>query len=155
MMSPYRPPAAGAEPEIRQWLADWTTAFQTKNEAGMVALYAPDVVAYDLIPPLQYDGKDAYMKDWHDFFAGFQGPLTNEVKDCHISSSGNLAYAACLNHLGGTTTKGDKVDSWIRVTSVFRKVDGKWLDIHDHVSDPTDLATGKSLMDLKRSRSIK
>ena len=138
-----------AEPAIRQWLTDWTTAFQSKNIDGIKALYASDVVAYDVIPPLQYVGKDAYIKDYGDFFGSFQGPLMVEIKDCHISSSGNLAYAACLERFSGTTTKGQKVDSWIRETSVFRLADGKWLDIHDHASYPADMDSGKALMDLK------
>jgi ketosteroid isomerase-like protein len=137
-----------AEPEVRQWMADWTKAFGSRDLAGMNALYAADTRAYDLVPPLQYAGKDAYMKDWKDFFAEFQ-TLHTEMKDCHIQSSGNLATVECLNLLKGTSTKGEKMSSWLRVTTILRKDNGKWLDIHDHVSYPTDLATGKSVMDLK------
>jgi len=144
------PPAENsAVPDIQKWMADWTTAFQSKDEAGMAALYAPGLVAYDIVAPLQYAGKDAYMKDWHEFFTSFQGPLTTEFKDCHISSSGDLAYALCLERLAGTSTKGEKIDMWLRVTSIFHKEDGKWLDIHDHVSVPADMASGKAVMDLK------
>jgi len=138
-----------AEPEIRQWLNDWTAAFQTRNLDAISALYAPDVVAYDVIPPLQYVGKDVYMKDWKDFFGEFNGPLKNEMKDCHIQISGNLATVECLELLSGTTTKGKTINSWSRVTSILRKDNGKWLDIHDHASYPADDATGKALMDLK------
>jgi len=138
-----------AVPEAQQWLKDWTNAFQTKNSDAMSALYAQDVVAYDIIPPLQYAGKDAYMKDWKEFFAEFNGPLKTDMKDCHFQTSGNLAALECLTLLSGTTTKGETVNSWLRVTSILRKDNGKWLDIHDHASYPEDPATGKALEDLK------
>ena len=41
------------------------------------------------------------------------------------------------------------MDMWIRATSGLRKIKGKWLIVHDHVSVPADMATGKSAMDLK------
>jgi hypothetical protein len=41
------------------------------------------------------------------------------------------------------------MNMWIRDTTGLRKVNGKWLDFHDHVSVPVDLATGKAVMDLK------
>jgi len=138
-----------AAPEVQQWLNDFTNAFQTKNLDAMGALYAPDVVTYDVIPPLQYVGKDAYMKDWKDFFAGFNGPLKMDIKDCHIQSSGNLATVECLDFVSGTMTNGTAFNSWLRATTILRKDNGKWLDIHDHVSYPADMASGKALMDLK------
>ena len=34
-----------------------------------MSVYAPGdaVVAYDVVPPLQYKGKDAYRKDYQEF----------------------------------------------------------------------------------------
>jgi ketosteroid isomerase-like protein len=37
---------------------------------------------------------------------------------------------------------------WVRFTSCFRKIHGRWLDTHDHVSVPTDFDTGKARLDL-------
>jgi uncharacterized protein (TIGR02246 family) len=144
-----QPKASGSESEIRQFLADWDHAFQSKNVEAMSALYAPDVIAYDIIPPLQYIGKEAYMKDFQQFFASLQGQPIVEERDVHIVVSGNLADVFYLQHIGGSTVKGDKVGGWVRATAILRKQDGKWLDIHDHVSFPTNLDTGLSLMDLK------
>jgi ketosteroid isomerase-like protein len=44
---------------------------------------------------------------------------------------------------------GDITEFWARFTTGFHKVDGKWLDVHDHDSVPIDFATGKVLLDLK------
>ena len=44
---------------------------------------------------------------------------------------------------------GNEVGFWVRWTACFRKIDGNWLIVHDHVSVPTDFATGKALLDLE------
>jgi len=46
--------------------------------------------------------------------------------------------------LNGTLKSGQKSDVWVRVTSGFQKISGKWLNIHDHVSVPADFDSGKS-----------
>jgi ketosteroid isomerase-like protein len=42
-----------------------------------------------------------------------------------------------------TDKEGKQVQLAVRVTDVYRKSQGKWLIIHEHVSVPVDLATGK------------
>ena len=46
--------------EIRQWLDQWAKAFRAHDLNAIMSMYAPDVVAYDIVPPLQYVGKEAY-----------------------------------------------------------------------------------------------
>lgn len=136
------------EAEIRAWLDRWAKAFSARDTKAIMSMYAPDVLAYDLVPPLQYAGKDAYGKDYETFLAQYDGPVQVEFSDMHITTTPTLAYSAVLERVTGTV-KGQKSDIWVRVTSVYKKVDGNWLDVHDHVSVPTDMATGKSMLDLK------
>jgi ketosteroid isomerase-like protein len=44
---------------------------------------------------------------------------------------------------GGQTT----MDMWSRGTRVFRRRDGRWQMIHQHVSFPFDPASGKAVFD--------
>ncbi|HET9419476.1 MAG TPA: nuclear transport factor 2 family protein [Chthoniobacterales bacterium] len=138
-----------AESDIRKWLDDWTKAFARKDVDAVIALYADDVIAYDVVPPLQYVGKEAYRADYQQFFGQYQSDLHVEVRDLHIGVRGDFAYAAGLELIGGTLKNGQKSDVWVRFTSLFRKVKGRWLDFHDHVSVPADFDTGKALLDLK------
>jgi len=39
--------------------------------------------------------------------------------------------------------QGKKLDLTVRVTRVYKKTRGQWLIIHEHVSVPVDLDTGK------------
>ena len=49
--------------EIRGWLDRWTKAFTEEDVDAIMALYADDVIAYDIVPPLQYVGKSAYRSE--------------------------------------------------------------------------------------------
>ena len=137
------------EAEIRQLLDRWAKAFHDKDVNGIMSIYAPGVVAYDIVPPLQYVGADAYRKDYEKFLAQYEGPIEIEFRDVNIVAGGNVAYAIALERISGTLKNGQKSDVWVRATSCFRKINGKWLDTHDHISVPADFETGKALLDLK------
>ena len=137
--------------QIHQLLDRWAKAFEAKDVNGVMAMYAPGaaLIAYDVVPPLQYKGADAYRADYAAFFAQFEGPLHVEFADEHLEQSGDLALAYGLERIAGKMKDGTPVDTWLRYTSAFKRIDGQWRDIHDHVSVPADMATGKARMDLK------
>jgi uncharacterized protein (TIGR02246 family) len=137
------------ETAIRKWLDNWTKAFTLKDADRVMELYADDVIAYDVVPPLQYIGKEAYRADYQQFFAQYQSDLHVEFHDLHIGVNGDMGYAAGLELISGTLKDGQKSDVWIRITSLFRRVNGRWLNFHDHVSVPADFQSGKAMLDLK------
>jgi uncharacterized protein (TIGR02246 family) len=139
-----------AEREIRGWINSWTKAFSAKDVDTVMELYTDDVVAYDVVPPLQYIGKAAYRADYQQFFSQYEDDLHVEVRDLHVGVNGELAYATGLEMISGTLKHGQKKsNTWVRFTSLYRKLNGKWLDFHDHVSVPADIESGKALLDLK------
>ena len=78
-----------------------------------------------------------------------QSDLHVETRDLHVGASGEFGYATGLQMISGTLKHGQKSGMWIRFTSLYRKVNGKWLDFHDHVSVPVDIQSGKALLDMK------
>lgn len=141
----------GAATQVQAQLQRWTKAFEAKDVDGVMAVYAPGdaVTAYDVVPPLQYKGADAYRKDYADFFAQADGPLHVELRDSHIESGGGLAIAYGLERITGKLKSGQPLDIWVRYTSAFKQIGGQWLDIHDHVSVPADLDSGKAMLNLR------
>ena len=137
------------EAEIRQALDRWAKAFRAHDVNGVMSMYAPDVVAYDFVTPLQYVGRDAYRKDYEEFLALFDGPIEVEFRDMKVVAGADVGFVHTLEHLSGTMKNGQKIDFWGRCTSGFRKINGKWLDTHDHCSVPSDFDSGKALLDLK------
>ena len=104
---------------------------------------------HSIVAPLQYSRFAAYQKDYEYFLAQYEGPIDVEYRDMHVAASGDLGYAFGLERMSGTLKGGQKSDMWIRFTSIFRKMNGQWKDVHDHISMPADLDTGKARLDLK------
>ncbi len=140
------------EKQIRALVKKWTVAFQAKDVDGVMALYhrSPKLVAFDVVPPLQYVGWDAYQKNYEEFFAMFEGPLRAEVSDFTLAISGDLAYSHNTERVTGTMKSGEQVEVVLRVTDIYRKVQGKWVVVHEHVSVPADFATGKAVFNASK-----
>ena len=135
--------------EIRGWLDRWKKAFGAKDFDAIMALYTDDVVAYDVVPPLQYVGEVEYRTDYEQFLSQYADNVKVEVRDLHIGANGDLAYATGLELISGTLKGGQKSEVWVRFTSLFRKSGGRWLDFHDHVSVPADIESAKAMLELK------
>ncbi|HXM94280.1 MAG TPA: nuclear transport factor 2 family protein [Candidatus Dormibacteraeota bacterium] len=143
--------AANDEAAIRQLLDQWAKAFRAKDLDGIMAIYEPGqaLVSYDIVPPLQYTGFEAYKKDYQELLAQFQGAIDVEFRDLSILAGDRVAFSRGLERISGTLTSGQKFDVWLRFTECYRKTNGRWLAIHDHISVPADLDSGKAMLDLK------
>lgn len=64
-----------------------------------------------------------------------------EVRDLTIQVAADVAFAHSFNRSAGTTKQGRDVSMWVRWTACFRKLDGAWKVVHEHVSVPFDRET--------------
>jgi ketosteroid isomerase-like protein len=55
------------------------TALHAKNTDALMSNYAPDIVLFDVPPPLQYRGAEAYRKNWEQWLPTFGGPIGYEI----------------------------------------------------------------------------
>jgi len=133
------------EAKIETLENSFIAAFNAKDVDAIMKCYVPgaSLVVFDLTPPRQYLGADAYRKDWQDFFAILKGPPKVWISDLHVEAVGNLGYGHSIQGVSGTNMKGEPIELVVRVTRGYHKVDGNWLIAHEHVSVPVDLATGK------------
>jgi ketosteroid isomerase-like protein len=135
------------EQEIRSLEGRFAAAVRAKDVDSIMKNYAPgpEMFVFDVTPPRQYVGFDAYRKDWQNFFAAFPGPVDKfEVQDISIEADGKLAYSHSIQPLVITAKDGSKFSFTARVTDGYRKINGKWLITQEHVSVPVDLETGKA-----------
>jgi len=134
---------------IRQRIENWAKAIRAQDVDGVVALYAPDVASFDIVPPLRYVGADRKRRAWQESFATFPGGIAYDVTDLNVTVHGDLAFAHSLNHVNATSADSRVTDLWLRWTACFRRrSDGVWLVVHDHISVPADLARGRAVVDL-------
>jgi ketosteroid isomerase-like protein len=78
-----------------------------------------------------------------------QGPIDYEIRDLRITMSDDVAFCHSLCHVKSTRTTGEKADYWVRVTSGFQKMNGRWMIIHEHVSVPINMETMQAALDLQ------
>jgi uncharacterized protein (TIGR02246 family) len=139
---------AVAETLIRHRVEDYAKAIHAKDINRVMSLYAPDIVSFDLNPPLRYAGADNKRRAWQEFFATYTGPVAYEVHELSVTADSELAFVHSLNHVKGTLASGQIADLWVRWTACFRRIDGVWLIVHDQVSVPADLEHGKAVLNL-------
>ena len=139
---------AAAEALIRQRVEECARAFRAKDIGGIMSLYAPPIVSFDIGPPLRYAGADNKRRAWHDAFAAYTGPIAYEVRELSVTTHGELAFAHSLNQVSGTLASGRITGLWLRWTACFRRINGVWLIVHDHVSVPADLEHGLAVLNL-------
>ena len=150
LMSESREPTDD-DAAVRQVYDRWAKAFRAHNLDSIMAVYAPgsELVAYDIVPPLQFVGRDAYRKDYETFLAQYTGPIETEFRDLQVVTSNRVAFIHCLERIEGTLTTGQHSQVWVRATSGLRKINGRWLIVHDHISVPADMETGYAALNLK------
>jgi uncharacterized protein (TIGR02246 family) len=138
-----------SEAAIRELIDGFVKAIRAKDIHGVMSVFAPEVVSFDLGPPLQHGGGETFKKRWQELFESFQGPIDYEVRDLSITAGDDVAFSHSLNRMSGTMMNGLKTDRWLRWTACYRKLNGKWLIIHEQVSVPVDMRNGKAMLDLK------
>jgi ketosteroid isomerase-like protein len=137
------------EATVRQRVEDLAKALSAKDIDRAMSFYAPDLVSFDINPPLRYAGTDRKRQAWLEAFRVYSGGFSYYVRELDVAAQGELAFVHSLNHVTGTLANGHTTDMWVRWTACFRRVDGAWRIVHDHVSVPADLAHGKAVTDLE------
>jgi len=140
---------ASDEADIRERIDKVVEAIRAMDLEGLKSMYAPNIVSFDVNPPLQHLGAEAKWKNWVEAFTVFQRPLGYEIRNLMITVGDDVAFGYSLNRLSGTLKNGNRSGFWVRATFCFRKIDGNWLIAHDHVSVPLDPESGRALLDLE------
>ncbi|GAA4445763.1 hypothetical protein GCM10023170_025090 [Phytohabitans houttuyneae] len=135
---------ASAEDEVRDLFGRQAEAMRAKDIDRLMAMYAPDVVYFDVVPPLRFAGPAALRDRFTRWFDSWESALAIEVRDLRVVVRGDIAFAHWFSRASGTLRGGRQAGSWLRVTSCCERSGGGWLIGHEHVSIPVDLASGSA-----------
>ncbi|MGW4121989.1 YybH family protein [Nocardia sp. NPDC004711] len=137
------------EVEIRRNIDKVVEGLRAKDLDALKQVYTPDVVSFDVEPPLQHVGIAAKLENWSKVFLFFE-TVTYEVRDLTFTIGDDVAFGHAFARLSGTLRNGAATSGmWVRVTYGLRKIDGTWLIAHDQVSVPFDISSGKGVVDLE------
>lgn len=125
------------EVQIRALMENWAKAVRAMNITDILANHAPDMLLFDVPLPLQSRGIEAYRKSWEElFFPWFQGSGVFDISELSMTTGNDVAFSHCLIRCGRTEQSGKKVEIEVRLTVCYRKIDGKWMIVHEHHSVP-------------------
>ena len=134
--------------EVRALLDSRSDAMRSRDLDRTMSLYSPEIVYFDLVPPLRYAGAAALRARFADWFSRWQSAIGQEISDLDILAEGDVAAAHMLIRTSGTLQGGRQVGYWVRVSNGCRRVNQRWLITHEHVSLPVELPSGRAVMDL-------
>jgi ketosteroid isomerase-like protein len=137
-----------SESEVRALVDRRSEAMRMKDIDRLMSLYSPDIVYFDLVPPLRYTGTAALRGRFLDWFGRWKSEIGQEIRELNVLESGDVAAAHMLIRPSGTLTDGREVEYWVRTTNGCQRSNDRWLITHEHVSLPVDMASGRAAMDL-------
>ena len=127
-----------AESQIRAILEAWADAVRRHDLSGILAHHDKEIVMFDVPPPLQSRGMDAYQKTWDLFFRYHKPSQAFDIEELAITAGADVAFAVAIMRCGSGTSSGPAEQSGFlfRLTIGLRKIDGNWLITHEHHSVP-------------------
>jgi ketosteroid isomerase-like protein len=128
-------PASGAALD-KAYLRKIWDGWATLDPAGQKQYYAQGPHVFFDIAPLKYASWDEYQAGVSKVLEGYKSAKCTVNDDAQIHKSGD-AYWVTATVAYELVQKTGKVEmGTFRWTAIFEKHDGKWLIVHEHVSEP-------------------
>jgi uncharacterized protein (TIGR02246 family) len=121
---------------IRKVIESWTAAVRRRDVAGILQNHSADIVMFDVPPPFQSKGIEAYNKSWELFFSWTGDPIPFDVTEMSITAGSDVAFVVATMHCAEPGAKGEHQPLHFRLTVGLRKIDEKWTITHEHHSVP-------------------
>src|SRR5258708_7794625 len=84
--------------EIRGLIIRWANAVRAEDRAAIRENHDPDILMFDVPPPLLSWGLNAYMATWETFFASQAKPVTFDLDDLQVTCGGDVAFATAIGN---------------------------------------------------------
>jgi ketosteroid isomerase-like protein len=126
------------EIRIKALLEAWADAVRRHDVPAILAHHESDIVMFDLPPPLQCKGIDAYKQTWDLFFRDHKPGTAFDIQELAVTAGEDVAFAVAIMRCGpdSSSNPADKNGFPFRLTAGLRKVDGEWRIAHEHHSVP-------------------
>jgi uncharacterized protein (TIGR02246 family) len=121
---------------IRNVIESWTAAVRRRDLGGILQNHSSDIVMFDVSPPFQSRGIEAYKKTWDLFFSWSSDPVRFDITDMSITAGRDVAFVFATMRCAGPGPEGEHEALDFRLTVGLRKIDGQWTIMHEHHSVP-------------------
>jgi uncharacterized protein (TIGR02246 family) len=125
-----------SEAAVRVLIESWATAVQARDLDAVLADHSGDIQMFDVPPPNEVRGIEAYRETWPPFFEWLKQGAVFELVSLDVTAGDEVAFATALLRCG--TEEGLRKDPSIRLrlTVGLRKEAGRWVVSHEHHSFP-------------------
>ena len=129
------------EIRIKALLEAWADAVRRHDVPAILAHHEPDMVMFDLPPPLQCVGIGAYERTWDLLFRYHKQGVAFDFVELAVTAGQDVAFAVALMRCGPDSSDdpADKDGFPFRLTVGLRKIDGDWRITHEHHSVPATI----------------
>ena len=112
----------------------------TRDIKGVLADHAEDMVMFDVPPPVELRGIEAYRDSWPTFFRWLEeGNGTFEISQLDVTAGETVAFATALLRCGTKAALAKDNTPRLRLTVGLRKVESTWKIAHEHHSYPAEV----------------
>jgi len=126
------------EIRIKSLLEAWADAVRRHDIGAILAYHEPDMVMFDVPPPLQCQGIREYERTWDLFFRYHKAGTAFDFQELAVTAGQEAAFAVAIMRCGpdSSSNPADKDGFLFRLTVGLRKIDGDWRITHEHHSVP-------------------
>jgi ketosteroid isomerase-like protein len=124
------------EVQVRELIELWIAAVRRRDFAGIIQDHSADIVMFDVPPPFQSRGIEAYKKTWDLFFACSGDPVAFGITEMNITAGSDVAFVFATMRCDEPESDGGRKPLNFRLTIGLRKIGGQWLVTHEHHSIP-------------------
>ena len=125
-----------SETEIRALIEDWAKALQNQDLEAVIAHHTCDMLMFDVPPPNELRGVDAYRESWEPFFEHFEKSGIFEIEIFDVTAGTDVAYATALLRCGTEGGIEEGQENAPTPDRLPRKEQGRWMIAHEHYSFP-------------------
>jgi uncharacterized protein (TIGR02246 family) len=124
------------ESAIRALIGRWARAVHAGDMDAVLADHAEDIVMFDVPPPNEVRGMDAYRDTWPPFFDYQRRGAVFDIVSLDVTAGNDVAFAHALLRCGTEEGFRQDPDNRLRLTIGLRKQNGRWTVAHEHHSFP-------------------
>ena len=124
------------EAAIRKLVEDWASAVRKKDLDGILRNHSASILMFDVPPPLESRGVEAYKRTWELFFSWAHDPVVFDIREMSVTPGIDVAFVTALMRCAGREVNGEDIELDFRLTIGLRKIDDQWIVMHEHHSIP-------------------
>jgi uncharacterized protein (TIGR02246 family) len=125
-----------AESAIRELIERWARAVHEGNLETVLADHAEDIQMFDVPPPNELRGLEAYRETWPPFFEWQRRGAVFAIVALDVTAGADVAFATALLRCGTEEELANDPDNRLRLTIGLRNEGGRWVVAHEHHSFP-------------------